>query len=261
MESQETFSELFEATKPGKVSTSTEVLLDVKKICGNRVPLVEKSFDGVYDTSRIYDLLKNGAYLFEGGAEQFVVTAEDAAKVVGFTEALQNLGSSTVKFKIGRKTFKLHQPWYLDEAKVDTKVSQLHIEGEQAENVIPNELSAETKKMVKEQVIVYAMKVPLSNEYIEGWYNDPADRDEKIGFYYEPWDSGIRLRIKSSHDFIKNKPCVIFGQQHATKNEKFTYFKAGELSYGEFNYFRISPPRSYSKSYVKERSNGVFVAK
>lgn len=253
------FKTLFEATS-GKVSAKTEVLIDLKRECANQIPVTTDTLGAGFNTTGIAQEVLNGAYLFEFKYETYLVTAEDAAKVIGLTEALNN--SSKTKIKIGRKSFDVSE--YRDYSKVSAKVYKLNIEGEQAENVIPSNIPSEDVNLIKNRVIAYAIKAKLTDEYVQGWFTDPFgnnDKEEKVGFYCKPFKDGVKLWLRSSHDFIKNKPCVIFGQQHTSKNERFTYFDAGELDFAEFTYRRLAPPRSYSKSFVKERSDGVFVAK
>ncbi len=248
-----------EYVNEGAPSFELVQVMNLKKECGNEVPVRAKTFDAHYNTAPIADIILDGGYLFEDNKDNSVaISAEDAAKVPGFTAMLQDFNNSQQSIKIGRKTIKFSRS---EENKCNATASIMKVEGEQIDTPIKNKLSSEMKKEIQSGTVVMSIKVPLSQEYVDGWF---PDTEEKQGFYISGNAREFRAILRSDGK-IKGTDgkFVIFGQQHATKNSRFKWCNDGygEVHYEEMSYRQMSSPRSYSKGALQDRKDGVYVAK
>jgi len=245
-------------------SLSMELIpvMNLKKECGNAVPVRAKTFDSQYNTAPIADILLAGGYLFEDHkSNSFAITAEDVAKVPGFGSLLQNNSTSEQQVKIGRKTIKFTKQ---NGNKCRATASIMRVNGDVVDPIVKNKLPSDLRTEIKSGTVVMSMKVPLSQEYVDGWYS--ADKEEKHGFYIDGDAREFNAILGSAYK-IKGTDgkFVIFGQQHATKNSRFLWCNDGnrypQVRYTQMSYRQMSAPRSYKKGALQDRKNGVYIAK
>ena len=247
----EKFKKLHKATA---LKTNIETILSLSKECAMKIPVRVKAIDALYDTSEIAEMLLNGAYLLSHKYEHYVITAEDVAKVAGFNKLIDN-GSG--KIKIGRKTFMFTKS---DENMCYPKTHKLEVlNGEVIEEVIPNKLDNKTKKDITKGQVVYAMKAKMSAEYVEGWFSIKGK--DTVGVYLQEYGDKRKVLLVSSFDLSSGEDFYIYGQQHASKNERFTFVDMSKVRYIQLKKHQMMPPRAYSKGYLSYRSEGTFVAK
>ncbi len=256
------------------ISFDLQTVMKLKKECSNKVPVRVKRFDVSYDTSTIAQMLLDGGYhLINNKEESIIISAEDVAKVPGFIEAIQvNMtqkekpyNQTTSVVKIGRKSLKFS---LANENYCYAAAHIMTVNGEVTEKITKNKIDSDIKNEIKNGVVVMAMRTPLSQAYVDGWFPDP---EEKQGFYVQPAGGREFYAILRSADKLKGTdgPFVIFGQQHATKGYRFMwvnytgmlggYFK--NVRYEKMSYRQMSTPRSYSKGALQDRSDGIYVAK
>ena len=250
------FQEIHEAT----LSFELIPVMNLKKECGNHVPVRAKTFDSQYNTAPLADVVLAGGYLLaDNKGNTIAISAEDVAKIPGFGEKLKNQTNSWDKVKIGRKTLNfIKRPEY----KCYATASIMKVNGEVVDAVLNNKLSNDIKREIKSGTVVMSIKVPLSQEYVDGWY---PDTEKKQGFYIRGNAREFNAILRSAGK-IKGTDgkFVIFAQQHATKNSRFMWCNDGgynEVHYEEMSYRQMSAPRSYSKGALQDRKDGVYVAK
>ena len=246
------FKRIQEAKTTLKVNI--EPILSLAKECLPDIPVRVKAIDSKYDTTGIAEAILNGAYLLEHKYESYLITAEDVAKVPGFNDVIK---SGKGDIKIGRRGFKFNVN---SGTLTSAKTYKLEVFGDIIEDVIPNKLDAATKKLIKEGPVVYALKSKLSQGLVDATYDGQGD-DFKQGFYIRETPNGIYTIMMSSHDITKGESFYIYGQQHASKRERFVYVNMDRVKYVKLSKYKVQPPRAYKKGYVLDRSDGLFIAK
>lgn len=250
----EKFQKIQEAKTPA-IKANIEPIINVAKTCSGYVPVRTKTIDSVYDTSGIAEMLLDGAYLLVDNYTSYVITAEDVAKVPGFNDLIKK-GSG--KIKIGRKGFSFT---VASGNFIWNKASKLEVlNGVIIEDIVPNKLDSNVKKVIQNGPVIYAMKAKLSEEYVEGWFSG-KNADEKLGCYVTDYKGGIKVLLVSAFDLTKGENFYIYGQQHASKNERFTYVDMNDVRYVQLTKNQLMPPRAYKKGLIQDRANGTFVAK
>ncbi len=250
------FKDLFTESTTPKVTS--ENIFNVKKVCSNRVPIRAKRFDSVYDTTYIAKRILEGYHVFnvDVGAnwETTIISPEDLAKHTELYNMVVTKKGG--KFKSGRKTWHIYNGSdEISVSKAHNYVNEMFIEGDVVEKVVKAKHSASDLNTIKNGVVVNAMKVPLTVEYVEGWYA----MDDTAGFCVQQQSGGMKILLRTSWDIAKGEPFVIFGQQHATKNSRFTFVNRYE--YMQVPKHILMPPKAYTKSKIVDRAKGTFVAK
>lgn len=248
----------FKAIQEAKVvlKVNIEPILSLAKECVPDIPVRTKVIDSKYNTSDIASALLKGAYLLEHKYESYLISPEDVAKVAGFNDLIKNGGGD---IKIGRKGFKFNVK---KGTLTSPKTNKLEVlGGEPIEEVIPNKLKQEDKKLIEKGPVIYALKHILNQQLVDDLY-DGKDEDYKQGFYVTNYKDGIEILLMSSFDLTKGESFYIFGQQHTSKSQRFVYVDMeNEYRYSKLSRRQVQPPRAYSKGFVKNRADGMFVAK
>jgi len=256
------FKELFTEAEKAKIKITTENLLNMRKVCGNYVPVRVQSFSSEYNTTYIAKKMLAGYHMFKldagSNTDYVIISPESLARCSELYALVTSKEGTNGSFKVGRKTYKVSTR-NMDRSQVLPYVDEMTILGETLEPVVKSKLPSSVTNTIKSGIVINSMHVPLSVKYVEAWYD--SDPDEEINFYMKKVSDGWKMLLRSSWDIAKGKDFVIFGQQHATKDNKFKYISAGDYVYKGVSKSFLMPPRAYKKSNISDRSQGVYVAK
>jgi len=244
-------------TEATKVKASVEIALNAARESSREVPIRANKFDNLFDTSKIAKILLDGGYSFKHKELNYFISAEDAAKVEGLTDILVKRNHSGTKVKIGSKTYNIYPD---GTSTTSAKAYIITIDGEIVDTVKKSKIESNIKNEIKSGLMVMAIKSDLSAKQIEAIF-DGEDEEATKGFYVKRRGNEFKIILFSANDFIGGRAFTIFGQQHTSKNDKFNYYAAGEVTYEQFTKRQLLPAKAYSKSNLQDRKDGMFVAK